>query len=103
VTVSTEDSETPAPPSMVRIGRLNSLHSVRRELARLYVDLRNERVTPKIAGTSAYILTAITKAMEVELLETRLEALERRAGTLQRPRSGRFIPSGTGNPRIGYG
>jgi hypothetical protein len=75
------------PPPVLRIGRLNGLRSVRRELARLYVDLRHERVTPRIAGTGAYILTAITKAMEVELLETRLEALEQRAGVLDRPRS----------------
>lgn len=80
----TDVPNTPPPP--LRIGRLNSLHSVRRELARLYVDLRHERVTSKIAGTGAYILTAITKAMEVELLETRLEALEQRAGVLDRPR-----------------
>ena len=79
----TENSGAPPPP--LRIGRLNSLHSVRRELARLYVDLRNERVTSKIAGTGAYILTAITKAIEVELLESRLEALEQRAGVLDRP------------------
>lgn len=82
MTANTENSETPPPP--LRIGRLNSLHSVRRELARLYVDLRHERVSAKIAGTGAYILTAITKAMEVELLEVRLEALEERAGVLDR-------------------
>lgn len=80
----TEISDAPPPP--LRIGRLNSLHSVRRELARLYVDLRHERVSAKIAGTGAYILTAITKAMEVELLEGRLEELEQRAGLLDRPR-----------------
>jgi hypothetical protein len=81
------ETEIPdAPPPPLRIGRLNNLHSVRRELARLYVDLRHERVSSKIAGTGAYILTAITKAMEIELLETRLEALEQRAGVLDRPR-----------------
>jgi hypothetical protein len=87
VTDNTENPENPPPPSVLRIGRLNNLHSVRRELARLYVALRHEQVTPKIAGTGAYILTAITKAMEVELLETRLEALEHRAGVLDRPGS----------------
>lgn len=87
MTTNTENPETPPPPPiLVRIGRLNSLRSVRRELARLYVDLRHERVSAKIAGTGAYILTAITKAMEVELLESRLEALEQRAGVLDRPR-----------------
>lgn len=80
MTVNTEKSEAPTPP--LRIGRLNNLHGVRRELARLYVDLRQERVSAKIAGTGAYILTAITRVMEVELLETRLEALEERAGVV---------------------
>ena len=76
----TDDTENPdAPTPLVRVGRLNSLRNVRRELARLYVDLRNERVTAKIAGTGAYILTAITKTLEVELLESRIEALEERA------------------------
>ncbi len=84
MTANKENSETPTPP--LRIGRLNNLGSVRRELARLYVDLRSERVSAKIAGTGAYILTAITKAMEIELLEARLEALEERAGVVfERP------------------
>jgi len=73
----------------VPTGRLNSLRNVRRELARLYVDLRNGRVEPRIAGPGAYILTVIIKAMEVELIEARLEALEQRAGISDR---GRRVP-----------
>lgn len=77
----TDDLDNPdAPTPVVHTGRLNSLHSVRRELARLYRDLRNERVTPRVAGTAGYLLTAITRVLEVELLETRIEALEQRAG-----------------------
>ena len=58
-----------------------------KERARLYVDLRNERVTAKIAGTGAYILTAITKSLEVGLLEQPIEALEEQAGLLSEQRA----------------
>lgn len=72
-----DNPETPTPA--IRVGRLNTLVKVRRELARLYADLRNERVTPKVAGTGAYLLTAITKTLEVEVIEQRVAALEERA------------------------
>ncbi len=69
----------PSPRSPVKIGRLTSLRSVRCELARLYTDLRNGKVSSRIAGTGAYILTAITKSLEVEILEARVAVLEERA------------------------
>ena len=73
-------AEDPNPtPPVVRVGRLTSLRNVRRELARLYADLRNYRVSSRIAGTGAYILTAITKTLEVEVLEERVDQLEERA------------------------
>lgn len=75
----TDIQDNPETPTPIRVGRLNTLVKVRRELARLYADLRNERVTPKVAGTGAYILNAITKVLEVEVIEQRLEALEERA------------------------
>lgn len=77
----TDETDSPDTPSvvLVRVGRLNTLRSVRRELGRLYVDLRYGRVPPKIAGTGAYLLTGMIKALEVELLEARIERLEERA------------------------
>lgn len=77
MTEGVENPETPTTP--VRVGRLNKLSKVRRELARLYADLRNGRVTPRVAGSGAYILTAITKTLEVEVIEERIAALEERA------------------------
>lgn len=77
MTECADNSETPATP--VRVGRLHRLTSVRRELARLYADLRNGRVTPRVAGTGAYILSAITKTLEVEVIENRITVLEERA------------------------
>lgn len=76
----TDNPET--PPPTIRVGRLNTLSKVRRELARLYADLRNDRLTPKVAGSGAYILTAITKTLEVEVIEQRIAALEERAAGL---------------------
>jgi hypothetical protein len=89
VTDATENCGSPTP--LVRVGRLNSLRSVRRELARLYWDLRNDRVAPRVAGTAAYILTAITKAVEVELLEGRIQALEVVAGVSKRTSRVRMV------------
>lgn len=87
--MSAETEESPAPPPKVRIGRLNTLRGVRRELAKLYADLRHERVLPKVAGTGAFILQAITKNLEVEVFETRVAALEERAGIFPQRLQGR--------------
>lgn len=80
-----DNPETPTPP--IRVGRLNTLSKVRRELARLYADLRNDRVTSRVAGSGAYILTAITKTLEAEIIEHRIAALEERAAGLTPPQT----------------
>ena len=80
----------PTPTPVLYIGRLDSLHAVRRELARLYKDLRHGGVNARIAGTGAYILTAISKALEIEMLERRVQALEERA-ELEAPKKGRLL------------
>lgn len=80
MTDGVDNSET--PPPVVRVGRLNRLSKVRRELARLYADLRNGRVSPRVAGSGAYILTAITKTLEVEVIERRIAELEERAAAI---------------------
>jgi hypothetical protein len=60
--------------------RLTTLRGVRREFGALYLDLLHGRVPQKTAGTAAGLLTGIVRALEAELLEARLEALEERAG-----------------------
>jgi hypothetical protein len=50
---------------------------VRRELARLYVDARHDRVNPGAAAKLAYILTCLHKAIETELVEQRIADLEK--------------------------
>jgi hypothetical protein len=93
MTEAPEPSATPTPSEYVppvRVGRLHTLRGVRRELARLYADLRNERVTPKMAGTSAYVLGQIIKSIEVEALD-RLAALEKQVTLGGRAREQRLI------------
>jgi hypothetical protein len=67
------------PPPVSRIGRLDSVQGVRRELVRLYKDLRHGRISVRVAGTGAYILTATAKILQGELLEHRVKVLEERA------------------------
>lgn len=61
--------------------RFTSLRGVRREYGALYMDLMNGRVSQKVAGTAGNLLLGIVRALEVELLEGRLAALEKRVGT----------------------
>lgn len=74
----TEAVEKPADPTprRIRVGRLNTFANVRRELVRLYADLRNGRVCAKTAGTGAYVLSIVSRTLEGELFEARLSALE---------------------------
>lgn len=71
--------------------RFTTLRGVRREYGALYLDLMNGRVSQKVAGTAGTLLSGIVKALEVELLEDRLTALEKRVGVedIQRPRNTR--------------
>lgn len=50
---------------------------MRRELARLYVDARRDRVNPSAAAKLAYILTCLHKAIETEMVEQRIADLEK--------------------------
>ena len=77
-----EDEGT--PPPVVRIGRLNTPGANRRELVRLYADLRNGRVDPKVANAGAFVLAQVLKSIELEMTDKRLVALEERAESIAR-------------------
>lgn len=79
MTDATEKSPDPLP--LKRRGRLNTTTDVRRQLARLYFDLRQKRVDSKTAGTGAYVLSVLLKAVEIDVIEARITALEQRAST----------------------
>ena len=60
-----------------RPSRLGTPSGVRRELARLYLDARKDRVNPNAAAKLAYILTCLHKAIETEMVEQRIVDLEK--------------------------
>ena len=63
----------PLPP---RVGRLDSLRNVRRELARLYTDARQGRIQTGDASRLAFILATLAKLIEQDDVEQRVALLE---------------------------
>ena len=86
-----QDADSGNERPFKRKPRFTTLRGVRREYGALYLDLMNGRVSQKVAGTAGTLLSGIVKALEVELLEERLAALEERVGgnDALRARSGR--------------
>lgn len=74
VAESAPESTDPTP----QVGRLNAASSIRRELARVYRDARQGRITPVCGTKLAYILSCLGKVVEAEEMTARLDALERR-------------------------
>ena len=72
-----DQAVTLSPTPRVRPSRLGTPSGVRRELARLYLDARKDRVNPNAAAKLAYILTCLHKAIETEMVEQRIEDLEK--------------------------
>jgi hypothetical protein len=75
-----ETADSAAKLPFNRKPRFTTLRGVRREFAALYLDLLNGRVPQKVAGTAGNVLNGIVKALEVEILESRLAELEERVG-----------------------
>jgi hypothetical protein len=65
---------TPSPTP--RVGRLDSLLAVRRELARVYRDARRGQVPTQDAARLAFILATIGKLIEGSELAQKIEKLE---------------------------
>jgi len=62
----------PAP----RVGRLDTLQAVRRELSRVYRDARTGKIDPQDGTRFAFILSSIAKLIESSDLEERIAKLE---------------------------
>lgn len=69
---------TPTPPP--RVGRLDSLKSVRLELGRIYKDARQGRIETLDASRLAFVLMSLGKLIEQSDLERRLAAIEKALG-----------------------
>jgi len=74
------DMQGTPPPKKVRVGRLDTLAGVRAELGRVYRESRRGEMHPNIGTKLAFILQALQKSIELEVIEQRLKALEERAG-----------------------
>ena len=70
----TSGKPDPTPPKI----KLNSIGDVRREMGTIYREARAGKLDIADAGRLAYVLTAVGKLIEVELIEQRLAELERK-------------------------
>lgn len=73
-----KDAPHPPPVKVVRLPLDAGTRDTRRALARLFNDLRAGHVDTKTAGTAAYVLTALLKAIEIDVIDKRIAALEER-------------------------
>jgi hypothetical protein len=67
------------PPPKPRIGRLDTLAGIRKELGRVYREARRGELHASTATRLAYILETLRKGIELEVIEQRLRALEEKA------------------------
>lgn len=70
----------PLTPTPLKID-LRDSHAIRRELAALYRDARAGHIDPADATKLGYLLDLLRKAYADEVLETRMETLERTLNT----------------------
>ncbi len=66
----------PNPPAARRVGRLDGIAGVVKELGRVYRDARSGRLASSDATRLAYVLSTIRQAIETGELAARLDALE---------------------------
>jgi hypothetical protein len=69
-------TENFADPTPFKID-LHDAHTIRRELASVYRDMRSGRIEPQDGTRLAYVLDLLRKAYETGMLQDRLEFLER--------------------------
>lgn len=67
---------TPSPPAKWRPVSLNTARSVRREMTRVYNQVREGHLDVQEGARLVYILGEIRRSIEVDEFEGRLEALE---------------------------
>lgn len=65
------------PPTPLAKIDLRDAHSIRRELASVYRDMRSGRIESQDGTRLSYVLDLIRKAYETSILQDRLELMER--------------------------
>ena len=78
---------TPTPTPPPKVGRLESLRDVRRELSRVYRDARQNKISTVDGSRLAFMLATIAKIIEGSDFEARLEKLERDLYASTRPKT----------------
>lgn len=74
------------PPAKARIGRLDTLAGIRKELSRVYRECRRGDLSAATGTKLAFILQCLHKSIELESIEQRLRALEEKASETGSPR-----------------
>ena len=67
---------TPPRPRRVRIGRLNDLLSLQKELRRVYIDMRTGKIATQDGTRLAFVLATIARIIEGSEHEQRIAQLE---------------------------
>jgi hypothetical protein len=70
-----EQGTTPA--AVPYVGRLDSVRRLRREMMHVYKEMRQGKLATQKGGRLMFALTCILKTLELELIEGRLDAVER--------------------------
>jgi hypothetical protein len=85
------ESSPPPPPEPKpprRVGRLDTIKRVRKEMVQVYRDMHEGRIKSRDGTSRAFVLTGIQKAIEFQVMEKRLAELEKAI-----TRSGIELPS----------
>ena len=72
-------------PVRTPVLNLHDLEAVRREMARVYRDMRSARIDTQVGSRLIYSLSQIGKLIEVATIERRIEALENPIKRLAQP------------------
>jgi hypothetical protein len=71
-------------PYLPRVGRLATLPQVRRELVKIYAEVRQGRLESQEGTRLCYLLTSVARLIETGDAEARLERLEELMSGLNR-------------------
>jgi hypothetical protein len=81
----TEENPATPPAKPIKLGRVNTLHGARKALLRVTQAVLDGAVSPKVGNAGIYGLSAVVKCLEVEVLERRLDAIEKRVEESRTP------------------
>ena len=74
MSVDTPESSAPSLPE--RLSRLDTVNRVRREMVKVYWQMKHGEIESPVGSRLIFALTAIGKCIEFETVEDRLDAIE---------------------------